>query len=394
MTTTKDRILLAAEELITANGIAETTIAKIAQKAEVADSLVYQYFKNKQDLLFSVASIKLEEALDLLAEQLEGIKDPESRLRKLIWYGLKYNDLNPGYARILLFECRSNADFYKTEAYRKIRKHAGIMTDILAQGVKDGQFRNDVNMGIIRDAVYGAMDFEAISCIAAGEIEKSRTDLEHLMNLILPMIKVRPDPPERDKRTRILLAAEKIFAAKGYNKAKMIDIAEEAAVSESAIYDYFKNKDDLLLAVPETRLKEHLESIMDSFDVKSPFAKLRRLIRYHFALYMINRDFLKVFLLHNQLNIQFYSSPAYKSYQKYLNILDKVVEEGQNRGDFRQDVSLRVFRNVFIGAFSHMALRWMIVEEGKNNDKMKEIDELIDLLLDAVSTPKKEAEEG
>ena len=385
MMKTKDRILLAAEELITANGIADTTIAKIAQKAEVADSLVYQYFKSKQDLLFSVAAIKLEEALELLEEQLEGIKDPESRLRKLIWYGLKYNDKNIGYARILLFECRSSEDFYKTEAYKKIRRHARIMTDILNQGVEDGNFRKDVNMEIIRDAIYGAMDFEAVNCIATGEIEESHTDLDHIMNLILPMIEVRPNHPEKDKRTRILLAAEKVFAAKGYNKAKMTDIAEEANVAEGTIYDYFKNKDDLLLAIPDTRLKQHLESIVNTFDTRSPFRKLRRLIRYHFALYMINRDFLKVFLLHNQLNIQFYSSPAYKSYQKYLKIIDDVVTEGQNRGDFKPNVNLRVFRNVFLGAFSHMALRWMIVDKDQNNDKMKEIDELIDLLLDAVT---------
>jgi len=45
MEDTKKKILTAAEHLISKNGLAETTIAKIARKSDIADSLVYQYFK-------------------------------------------------------------------------------------------------------------------------------------------------------------------------------------------------------------------------------------------------------------------------------------------------------------------------------------------------------------
>ena len=57
MTNTKIKILEAAEELIAENGIADTTIANVAQKAEVVDSLIYKYFRNKEDLLFSIADL-------------------------------------------------------------------------------------------------------------------------------------------------------------------------------------------------------------------------------------------------------------------------------------------------------------------------------------------------
>lgn len=381
----KGIILAVAEELITVNGIAETTIAQIARGAGVADSLVYQHFKNKEDLLFSVAAKKLQEALDLLDEQLQGIRDPESRLRKLIWYGLKYNDLNPGYARILLFECRSNKEFYQTEAYQLIRKHAGITVDILRQGIADGVFRSDINVNVVRDLIYGTLDFEAISCLSTGEIKQSHPDLEDIMDLVMPMIQAKSAEPITDKRKRILEAAESLFAKNGFNKSTMVEIAEKAKVAEGTIYEYFKTKDDLLLSIHEIRLAEHLESVTEAFDVRSPFRKLRRLIRYHFALYMINRDFLKIFLLHGQLNPRFYQSKAYATYQKYLQIIDEVLREGQKAGIFREKINGRVFRNIFLGAFSHMALRWMIADQAEPSDKMMETDELINLLMDAVS---------
>lgn len=57
---------------------------------------------------------------------------------------------------------------------------------------------------------------------------------------------------EREKAQRIsgiLDAARKVFAAKGYLKATMDDIALEAEVTKPTIYLYFKTKDDLFFTL-------------------------------------------------------------------------------------------------------------------------------------------------
>jgi AcrR family transcriptional regulator len=51
------------------------------------------------------------------------------------------------------------------------------------------------------------------------------------------------------KRSKILDAATKIFAEKGYQYATISDIAKEAGISTGLLYSYFKNKLDLLLSV-------------------------------------------------------------------------------------------------------------------------------------------------
>jgi len=385
MEDTKTKILKAAESLISRNGLDQTTIASIAGDAGVADSLVYQYFRNKQDLLFSVAENRFEEALALLDEQLQGIQDPESRLRKLIWYGLRYNDLHSRYLRILLFECRSNKDFYASPAYQRLRRHAGILLRILTEGAAAGAFCRRVDMRLVRDMIYGVLDAEAVSRMATGEITESVADFDDIMALILPMIHPRDTDRTQSKEDRILSAAESAFSEKGFGKATILEIARRAEVAEGTIYEYFKNKEDLLYSSAERSFKSHLDELPELFHIQTPRRKLRCLVRQHFFMYFRRRDFLNIFLTHVQYNFGFYRSRAYEVYSEYLSAIEQIVHEGQAEGSFRRNVNPRVFRNMFLGVFNHMAIRWVIVGKDRRHDKMTEIDRLADLLIAAVS---------
>ncbi len=384
---TKTKILEAAEELISKNGLENTTIASIAKKAGVADSLLYQYYKGKEDLLFSAASARLDEAIGLLNEQLQGIRDPESRLSKMIWYGLRYNDLHQDYTRTLLFECRSNTRFYQSSAYGLLKIHAGIMLRILSEGVKSGLFRDDIDMRIVRDMLYGVIDMEAIAVLATGETVAGVDDFGDIMALVLPMITRVDTGIDVDKKGRILTAAEEEFSHKGFSNAKIADVAQKAQVAEGTIYEYFRNKEDLLMSMADERIKEQLDALPELFDIRTPLRRLRRLIRHHFSLLAGNRRFLKIFVTQILLNLRFYQSKAFKRYRKYIEFIEVVVKEGIEAGTFRGDVNPRVFRNMLLGACIHMSIRWVILEGNVPFDKMMEIDGLADLLTLAVSQP-------
>lgn len=381
---TRSRILEAAEELFSKNGLDATTIASIAGKAEVADSLIYQYYKGKEDLLFSAANARLLEALDLLNEQLEGLRDPESKLRKMIWYSLRYNDQHRDYVRTLLFECRSNARFYVSPAYGLLKRHAGILLAILDEGVSTGLFRKDVDMRVVRDMLYGVIDLESIGVLAAGEMEEGVRDFDAILALVFPMILKREALVEEGRELRILAAAEEEFAGKGFSDARIAEVAQKAQVAEGTIYEYFKNKEDLLMSIARRRIQEQLASLPELYEIRTPRRKLRRLIRHHFSLLVANRNFLKIFVMHIMLNLRFYQSKAYEDFRMYLRFIEDMVEEGKRLGAFREDVNPRVFRNMLLGACLHLAIRWVILERQVNDDKMGDIDALTNLLTTAV----------
>jgi len=352
----------------------------------VKDSSIYQHFKGKEDLLFSIAEERMKEFLLYLSEHLEGIEDPVSRLRKLIWCNLRYNDTHPKYARLLTMECRCSQKFYQHKAYSLIRQYAGTLLAILEDGVQKKFFRDDINMRLVRDMIFGLMDWEKISSLAVGELKETVIDLDNIMLLIMPAItdNKKVSGFQQDKSTRILKAAEKIIAEKGFNNTTISEIAGQAEVAEGTVYEYFKNKDDVLLSIPQHQFTRHIESLNEIFEIKTPMRKLRRLIRYYFYLHLTERDFLKVFLLNIQFNQKFYDSPVFNTFQKYIDIVIKILEEGKASGNIRQDVNNRVFRNLFLGAFTHLSLRWFILKNEEKLDKMKELDDIVDLLCAAI----------
>lgn len=80
-------------------------------------------------------------------------------------------------------------------------------------------------------------------------------------------------PTDVDQMPNIVKMAGKIFAERGIEDSKMIDIANALKISKKTIYKYFESKDELVLAVYSYRLIE-LNRAADAITNSSePFAK-------------------------------------------------------------------------------------------------------------------------
>jgi AcrR family transcriptional regulator len=81
----------------------------------------------------------------------------------------------------------------------------------------------------------------------------------------MPPNRTRTRPNRRQKREanrqRILAAARTVFGARGYHAATIEEIADEAGLSNGAIYYNFASKEDLFLTLLDDRLEERLEHL-------------------------------------------------------------------------------------------------------------------------------------
>jgi TetR/AcrR family transcriptional regulator, fatty acid metabolism regulator protein len=384
---TKLRILAAASTVMTEKGMQDSTIAEIAAQAKVAESVIYHHFKNKEDLLFSITANHLKRVLDELHHQLEGIFEPLSQLSKMIWFHLHYNLTHKDYSYLLLYECRSNLNFYQHTAYALIKQYAMVLSDIIESGIQKGVFRSTLDHRLVRDIILGTLDWETIRLLMPSGRNAPILDIEPLMDNIVAMISANAadNDIEADKAKRILIAAEKVFAEKGYHKATISEIARLSKVAEGTVYEYYANKEDLLLSIPQTRFLEQIEMLEEIFVIRDPVKKLRRFIRYHSYLYTNNPHFLRVFLLNICLNPRFHQSPSFITHERYTSIVDHILEEGKAEGVFRESIDNKVFKNMFFGGFSHIAMRWEILKSNQTHiDKMHEVDDLVDLMHHAV----------
>jgi TetR/AcrR family fatty acid metabolism transcriptional regulator len=153
-------------------------------------------------------------------------------------------------------------------------------------------------------------------------------------------------------------------------------------VAEGTIYEYFTNKQDLLMSIPKARFAEHIAKLKELFVVKSTPRKLRRFIRHHFLLYLTQPDFLRVFLLNIQLNPHFYRSESYAMYRQYTGLVDQILSEGKSNGTLRSELDNEVFKSILFGGFSHVTLRWYISQGKDDQHKMEEINGIVELLME------------
>jgi TetR/AcrR family transcriptional repressor of nem operon len=79
----RERLVESARELVHEQGVQRTTLAEVAERAEVPAGNVYYYFKTKDELVGAVVESYLREARDLLAG-LERHRSPQARLKGLV----------------------------------------------------------------------------------------------------------------------------------------------------------------------------------------------------------------------------------------------------------------------------------------------------------------------
>ena len=110
-----------------------------------------------------------------------------------------------------------------------------------------------------------------------------------------------------NKYNAILNAAQNEFITKGFKDASMRDIAKHADVGLSNIYNYFKNKDEIFLAIVKPAKDDlfkfitlqHSEENFDSNKI-SPFGHREKDIEYYINLLAKYKDEFRLLLYHSQ----------------------------------------------------------------------------------------------
>src|SRR2546426_4025677 len=79
-------------------------------------------------------------------------------------------------------------------------------------------------------------------------------------------------------RTRIMAAAEERFAAFGYRRTGIAEIARDAGVAPGTLYRYFENKEEVFRAVMREGLARWLETARRVLaEPRTPLQRLARL---------------------------------------------------------------------------------------------------------------------
>ena len=151
-------ILKAAENIFAQKGFHEATISDIAKKAEVSEATIYDYFSSKEELLFSIPAETIHRYQEKNLEILEYIQGAANKLKFLIYRHLKLYASNPDYANVVMLILKGNRNFLKTEAYKIVQRSARNTTQVLEEGIQNGEFRPHIKPYLVRDMIWGTIE--------------------------------------------------------------------------------------------------------------------------------------------------------------------------------------------------------------------------------------------
>jgi len=178
----RDKIIRAATKVFAKKGFFNARISDIAKEAKVADGTIYLYFNNKYDILISVFEQEIGRMIDQVQAELAKETDPAKQLEIFVATHLREMKRNRNLAEVIQIELRQTNKLIKEYRNNKFSEYIDIMAAIIGRGQEEGLFRRDIEPGLAKRAVFGALD--EISRIWGLDLDTS-FDLEETISQVV-----------------------------------------------------------------------------------------------------------------------------------------------------------------------------------------------------------------
>jgi AcrR family transcriptional regulator len=163
-------------------------------------------------------------------------------------------------------------------------------------------------------------------------------------------------------RARLLDAAAKVLADKGFNGMRLSDVGDVAGVQAPAIYYHFSNKEELAGEVfisGFANARGTLERVLEAHRDDDALDRLAFAIDAHLRLTVRSSDYARAAAhrLRGDVPVSVLERcrPAEKA---YVLLWSKLFAEASEQGLLREDVDMKLAQNMLLGALHAISLSW------------------------------------
>ena len=181
-------------------------------------------------------------------------------------------------------------------------------------------------------------------------------------------------------------AALQLFLEKGYEKTTVEEITEKADVAKGTFFNHFPSKDAILFYLGRRRMVLLDEILKDELN-DIPSAK-EKLFQYFKILGKFNEDekeitsLIVVEIFKNSAPLKLGEEESIVSFQAVLN---KIIEEGKQQGEFRADVDSYHVADILISIYFFTLFYWL---EGACEHLTKELLSRTEVLMTGIEIHK------
>ena len=162
-----------------------------------------------------------------------------------------------------------------------------------------------------------------------------------------------------NKHSKIISAATKVFAKKGFFTARISDIAKEAKVADGTIYLYFNNKYDILLSVFEEevgRIFEKTDKLLSNEE--DPVKMLEIYTIQHLTAMKRNKNLAEVIQIELRQTNKIIKDYRNNKFNEYIGIIANIIIKGQKAGIYKADIKPDIAKRVYFGALDEVSRVW------------------------------------
>ena len=179
---------------------------------------------------------------------------------------------------------------------------------------------------------------------------------------------------KKKKAAAISDAALKAFREHGYNKTRMKDIAQMAGMGKGTLYEYFKDKADILRFAFDQYFSVFSEGILKAMKEKTkPSEKILSLIDFalqhaaewenHCAIYV---DYFGAARTEEQKQFSLSSM-----YVEMKDILESLIKEAQSAGEINEQYNPGALAELLLSIYDGIILHKIFAGQGVNMDLMR-----------------------
>jgi len=187
-----------------------------------------------------------------------------------------------------------------------------------------------------------------------------------------------------DTRNRILEAAVKVFASKGYHDTRVDDIVRDSNTSKGSFYFYFPSKQDIFLALVDT-FAELLESrLRERISVESSgIARVDAALRVCVETFGQYRSLAKIALVQATGLGAVFEEKRQAVNQRFIEIVRENLDSAVDDNSILP-LDTEVTACAWVGALNEIVLRWVYTGEP---DPQRSLPALRRLLLCSIGIP-------
>ncbi|MEA5471041.1 TetR/AcrR family transcriptional regulator [Spirulina sp. 06S082] len=192
-------------------------------------------------------------------------------------------------------------------------------------------------------------------------------------------------PVEESTRTRILQAAQRLFARKGYDGTTTRDLASAANVAEGTLFRHFANKKAILVEVATRGWVEILTDLLTELSEMGSYKAVAQVMRRRMLRMRESHDLMRVCFMEAQFHPELRDRIQSEIIDKMTDVAEAFFETAMERGIYRK-MNPKIVAQVFLGMFAVAGFSdQTIIDPNASPESMKEMAEgIADIFLQGV----------